>query len=267
MIEGRFQVSPDLKILITNAIAGLERAMRNCDSPIEVERRYFAEVAKRIPLEQMDLGLAEVKQKETKHRLTHGGHAPLSVFDKLLGPTTLSVQLVHRVSRDGEHVGFAARLREKGEATSAYDGMYHSTCNSYAWRQLKLVDGLLCNMKDGLGVGHPLYERPKRLGRTVHYEVPRFNVGHTDMFMVTIPEELIPTMSGAWKFFSNEEIATGGSEIVTSSLWQLRYVQRHGGRYSTAYLVETFPEEFRKAHFPDQSGIVWEDESPRFPVK
>jgi hypothetical protein len=165
-----------------------------------------------LSLEEMAPVITLVANKSYEWRLAHNGYVPFSVFEDLLGPVTVSVQIVHEVrNASGLVSGYALRLRESNEAGDVYKGLYHSTCTSFRWTD-SIESALARNNRESVGDNHP--SRVEYLGITYHHEVSRRNMDLTFMHR----------------------------RVISSSLEQVRWVLSGGGSFS--HLRATFPPGF-----------------------
>ncbi len=163
-----------------------------------------AEYFHSTPLAEMAVPLRALKEVETAWRLTHSGFAPPEVFELLLGPVTVSVQIVHEVrDANNKRLGYALRLRDEGEVGDAYRGLYHNTCCSFRWLDT-LETATERDDRDAFGGTHP--SPLEKLGETLHFEAPRRNMDQTTMYCRLITMDDIGRMNGTWRFFSIEEI-------------------------------------------------------------
>ncbi|HEY9585789.1 MAG TPA: hypothetical protein VJJ02_04350 [Candidatus Paceibacterota bacterium] len=187
--------------------------------PKDAQEEIVAEYFRRTPLAETAVAIKALREAEYVYRLTHKGLAPKEVFELLLGPVTVSVQIVHEVREDGKRLGFALRLREENEA--GYSGLYHNTCCSFRW----LDDLNLATKRDDddafVGI-HPA--SLERLGVTLHHEIPRMNMDMTFMYRRVIVMSDITKMRGAWRFFSDDDIRYHHKNIVESNWYQLEWV-------------------------------------------
>ncbi len=203
---------------------------------------------KETPLEEMGSVLTHLADKVYGWRLEHGGEVPPQVFEQLLGPVTVSVQLVHPVldDMDARLLGFALRLREGSEVGDAYAGKYHNMCTTFGW--LDTFDTALARNSDEASV---FAEEPAFLGITVHHEAPRRNMGLTFMFAQPVFQKEVARMGGKWKIFTPTEIkGMVGLQreeipIVESNLHQLIWVMGPA-RPQLGRLNWTFPKTLRR---------------------
>ncbi len=201
------------------------------------------------PLAEMGDVLTALADKVYTHRLDNRGYVPIQVFEQLLGPVTVSVQIVHSVFEHGKgEVGYAMRLREGDEAGLAYQGKYHNTCTSLRWGDT-LKSAILRNDKDAfdnLEEGKGLVG----LGVTYHHEAPRRNMDLTFMFLRHVWSDDLPKLHGTWKVFTLQElkemIGKPSEElpIVESNLHQLLWVM-DSNRRPFGVLKETFPKQLK----------------------
>ncbi len=199
-----------------------------------------AEYFRTTPLAVMAVPLRALKETETAWRLAHKGFAPPEVFELLLGPVTVSVQIVHEVQDvDGKRLGYALRLRDEGEVGDAYCGLFHNTCCSFRWLDT-LESAAERDDRDAFGGTHsvPL----EMLGETLHFEAPRRNMDQTTMYRRVIWMKDIERMKGTWKFFTDEEICGLDPRIIPSNWHQLMWAM-NPFREKFGVLRETFPKE------------------------
>lgn len=199
------------------------------------------------PLEDMAEVLTVLADKVYQHRLQNDGYVPMAVFEQLLGPVTVSVQLVHEVvNPHGKSIGFALRDREANEAGEVYEGQYHNVCTSWHWADESLEVALQRNDKDAFqGTRGADWEY---LGVTVHHEVPRRNMDLTFMFRRKVFESDLETMNGKWVWVSAKSLYGDLKDhplMVTSNIHQLRWVMDEN-RAWFGVLLDSFPSELRK---------------------
>ncbi len=214
--------------------------MKFFDLPKPEQDDIVAEYFRRTPLGQVAVPLKALKEAEYAHRLANRGFAPKEVFELLLGPVTVSVQIVHEVrDASGERLGFALRLREASEAGDAYQGLYHNTCCSFRW-----LDNLTtATNRDDSDAFAGMHTTPlEELGVTLHHETPRQNMDMTFMHRRVISMSDIGKMNGTWKFFSDEEIRAHHPDIIASNWDQLEWVMDEE-RPKFGVLKGTFPAE------------------------
>ena len=210
--------------------------------PKDVQAEFVAEYFRITPLAETAVALKALQETEYEHRLANKGFAPLPVFESLLGPDTVSVQIVHEVrDENGKRLGYALRLRDANEA--GYGGLYHNTCCSMRWLD-DLETALARDDSDAFQGTHP--SPIEKLGVTKHHEIPRKNMDFTFMHRRVIAMEDIAQMNGTWKFFSDEEIRAHPANVVESNWYQLEWAMDEN-RPEFGVLHDSFPPELRPA--------------------
>jgi hypothetical protein len=215
-----------------------------------IATRILCSIISMMSFKDMGAFLTVLADKVYKHRLGNRGYVPIEVFEQLLGPVTVSVQIVHLVLDEGRHdVGFALRLRDESEAGDMYQGKYHNTCTSLRWGDT--VKTALARNDDDVFDDEFNEERPlKELGMTYHHERPRRNMDLTFMHQRRLWGDDMKKLKGTWKVFTFAELRAmvGKSPeelpIVESNLHQLLWVM-DGSRSRFGVLKDTFPKELR----------------------
>ncbi len=207
-------------------------------------RRQIAAVLAEIDdatLDELAPLISALAKKVYAWRLSHKGYVPFAVFEDLLGPVTVSVQIVHevRTTLTNKRIGYAMKLREATEAGDAYRGLYHNTCTSFRWLD-DIETALTRNNRESVGDNHP--ETTEYLGVTLHHETPRRNMDLTFMHRRVITESDVSRMEGSWRIFTDEEIRTLHPEIIPSNWYQTLWVM-NPKRDPFGILRDTFPAE------------------------
>ena len=201
----------------------------------------FMEYVANSSLEELATVISAIADKSYEYRLSHGGMVPREVFEALMGPDTVSVQLVHQVygAKPNAMIGFALRFRTPNEA--GYGGLFHSTCCSMRWSD-DIETALARDDSDAFAGKHN--SQIEFLGITKHHESPRRNMDMTFMHRRIISMSDIEGMNGEWKFFSNEEILSHDERIVPSNWYQLEWVMNENRPWFGS-LIKTYPPQLK----------------------
>src|SRR3989344_5099144 len=203
----------------------------------DVQDEIVAEYFRQTPLAKTAVALKALRGAEYAHRLASKGFAPMEVFELLLGPVTVSVQIVHEVRESGKRLGFALRLRNASEA--GYGSLYHNACCSFRW----LDDLTSATDRDDSDAFNGTHPAPlEKLGVTLHHETPRMNMDMTFMHRRVISMSDIAKMNGTWRFFSDEEIRAHPADVVESNWHQLEWVMDEN-RAEFGVLKGSFPAQ------------------------
>lgn len=207
-----------------------------------VDEQQILNWIEKTQLEDMGTVLTALADKVYAHRLENKGFVPFAVFEQLLGPVTVSVQIVHEVvDTSGARLGFALRKREENEAGEAYENQSHSTCTSFRW--IDDIESALDRDDSDAFAGasnHPI----EYLGMTYHHEAPRRNMDMTFMHRRSIRLGDVDSMDGNWMVFSDNNIISGDDRIIESNLHQLRWVM-DANRKQFGVLTDSFPPQLR----------------------
>jgi hypothetical protein len=214
------------------------------------EREIVLGWMQRTPLEEMGRVLTVLANKVYAHRSVNKGYVPPQVFEQLLGPVTVSVQLVHEVlDVNDESIGYALRRREAHEVGDAYAGKHHNVCCSLRW--FDTIETALARHHADVGRSFEV----EHLGTTYHHEAPRRNMDLTFMYRSLVPASLVPSLHGDWCVYTHAEIAEmlGKRQedvpIVLSNVAQLCWVA-DPSRKEFGVLYDTFPKPLL-SHVPE----------------